>query len=126
MGFDSTLTLVNKAGTNKSFETIRTTGAETERMNVATSLLTPETLLTRKSLFSRDGIDFLKHTTSVRRMFVNASGKKFPALVSLGFELPLEVTVVAADLIDMYAYIRNYYTTADPATNANGALIGKT
>lgn len=126
MALTSSLVLQNVAAANHTFDLVKQNGSETTRLDVATTLAQPVTMLVRHSTIKKGSVTVDRHVVSFRMTKVDAtSGLTTDAIVSTSFEVPRTGGISVADVQDLWAYVRNLLPSAAPAANFNELLIGK-
>lgn len=124
--FASTITLANVAAANHDFDLVKTLGNETTRIDLATTLANPTTMMIRHLAIKKGGIAYDKHTVSFKKVGTDpTSNAKSDTICTVSFEVPQVGVIVIADTQDLWAYVRNFLPSAAPATNFLGLALGK-
>lgn len=126
MALTASIVLADVAAANHTFDLVKQVGSETTRLDVATTLAQPVTMLVRHATIKKGTVTIDRHVVSFRKTGVDGtSGLTTDGLVSVSFELPRTGPVTLANVQDLWAYARNLLPSAAPAANFNELLIGK-
>lgn len=126
MALTASLVLADVAAANHTFDTIKQLGTEVTRLDIATTLAQPRTMLTRHSVIKKGLVTYDRHVVSFRDTRIDGTtGVETDGLVSVSFEIPRTGAVTSAHVLDLWCYARNLLPSASPAANYGELIIGK-